>query len=163
MADSVELSAIPQFQRVIAVDPGKTTGVAVWEKGEFSIHQISKRNINSYLNLTMKERSIVVYETFKTRPEYFFMTRQGDAQEIIGVLKYLSDRRPGIFLKGESADHSKCSISNEFMEQKGVYDPTRQHGTDAARLLLLWCKKNKLGLGKGWLNENAKIRRRFYS
>lgn len=78
---------------VCAIDPGKMTGVALWNAGEVTAEErtpVEAVSIVEELARHYRQNLVVAYET------YVFLdstkTRQYDATEVIGCLKYLAWR-----------------------------------------------------------------------
>lgn len=130
--------------RIIAVDPGKTTGIAAkiggntnnldapatWQLGVDEAVDLCEELLN-----TDAFPGIVVCESFVPRPGA--KTWQSDAVEIIGVLRHLS-RWHGHKFYLQSPTDAKRFVSNDRLRALGWYRTTEGgHMNDAMRHMLL--------------------------
>lgn len=146
---------------VIAVDPGKTTGI-VWyvpehdvyhqKQLEFSememLHQLIAAQVeyaesvntgNAHLCALAVERFVITAQTAKN-------TQAPWSLEVIGVTRYFAQRWC-VPLVLQSAASAKTFATDRRLKQLGWYVPGRGHGNDAARHLLLFL------IQRGWWSD----------
>lgn len=148
---------------IVAVDPGKTCGVArLWvcetcggvghrrnARGNFEYsrcpscnggHQFDSREADRWETLDLIDEvgnacEGVVCESFVPRPGV--RSWQPDALEIIGALRYIC-HRAGIPFETQAPADAKRFATNDKLETCGWRNPTRGgHADDASRHLLL--------------------------
>lgn len=141
-------------RHLLAVDPGLTTGLAVWDipqyedelKGpratELDVEQLYR--LLTQLLLEGAYTYTVVCEAYTISERTMKNTRQNWSLEIIGVLKYMCWLRGHIFAPLQSASAAKSFATNERLKGCGWYIPGRGHSNDALRHLLLFSVKEKI-------------------
>jgi hypothetical protein len=136
--------------RILAVDPGGTTGWMVWadnygsrpivtdwgEGDPESVYLLLNDLHDYHLDVIVCERYDVTVNTLKK-------TRQYDALELIGVLRHEAWRRGIPFVL--QAQNPKFS-TNARLKACGLY-VKGDHGRSAARQLLLYLVKNDIDPG----------------
>ena len=128
---------------LIAVDPGKLCGyfrlnlVASYH-AEYDPFQCVY-SVQQIINHAVNDEVHVVAERFTFTSTK--MTRQYDALEVIGALRYVS-HRPGVkFTLQSRADKER--VSNATLRQIGWYTSTKDgHANDAARHALVYLTRN---------------------
>ena len=130
---------------VVAVDPGGTTGIALW-----SPHLgLSMRELNpaaeavdwlaNVLDSSNPRRHVVV-ERYIITPATAKMSQQHDALEIIGALKFLC-RKYGHTLTMQTPAEAKAFSTDAKLKNVGWYQPGQGHARDASRHALLFLAK----------------------
>ena len=138
--------------KLVAVDPGKMTGIAeldqeghFWSEEEPTwlaveyLHDQLRRFGGSSVALLVCEAYVISARTLKA-------TRQYEALESIGALRYLAGRADVPF-KLVTPAASKRLATDDKLRHLGWYDPSRGgHKNDAARVLLV------AALEHGWID-----------
>jgi len=126
--------------RILAIDPGKTAGVAWYDSAHQSFRSWEREDrvaVVQYVEHLASEFAIdlVVCESFVPRPGV--RTWQPDALETIGALRYVCSRA-GVPFDTQSPADAKRFSTNEKLTALGWRNPTPGgHADDAARHLLL--------------------------
>ena len=131
--------------KVLAVDPGLATGIARWwpivdpvggALVQFESSIVQRDEVFDVLNRLVPQFDVVVFETFTVTAKTLKLSRQYDALEIIGVIKFLCwrDDKPW---HGQSPN-VKDFAKNPRLKQLGWYKPGEGHDNDAARHLLVY-------------------------
>lgn len=136
------------FTRVVfAVDPGKTTGVAMYNSlGIFESREFEDQNdfldhMWKYMSPSYNTDYEVVCESYIITSETIKKSRQYYSLEIIGALRWMTHQANLPFtLQPPSA--GKSFGTDEKLKQMMWYKPGKGHANDAARHLLLYCVKN---------------------
>ena len=138
---------LPLEQRIIiAVDPGKMTGLANLALGEFNSGQVplGEYLINIDRALEQGMRPTLVCEDFIYTTETAKKTRQTWSTEGIGVLRFLAQKYDLSF-NLQSPASAKRFATDDKLKAMGWYNPSKGgHANDAARHLLVYCVGNKL-------------------
>jgi hypothetical protein len=138
--------------KVIALDPGVTTGYAtgIIEQGEpmgVLSGQAKWNEKDLYDNLVQGSPDIIIYEEFDHRPQRFY--GKGDyykvelfPRNLIGVINlYVQQQFLGI-CKVVTQKPAKALggfyKSNDVLKEHGVYKVANPHANDAMRHLLTW-------------------------
>lgn len=133
--------------RVMAIDPGPSTGIALWdtddelpwattlqrhEAEDFIVEKIAKQAVH----LVICEEFVITAGTAKKG-------RMGsESIEMIGVVKYFC-RECDVELKfGRPSDAMKFA-TNEKLKRIGWYQTGPEHARDALRHLLTWAALNR--------------------
>lgn len=124
--------------KILAFDPGGTTGVCGWHDTE-GITMTAQLDIENHhlillnlLDLIMPD--VVIYETF----EY----RGGKAHvdlipvEYIGVIKLWQQTHSDTILEPQSPNYGKAFWSDPKLKMTGLYEPGHPHSNDATRHML---------------------------
>lgn len=126
--------------KVVALDPGRTTGYAmgdISEDGHMIIatgqHKWSQRDLHN--NLEWYQPDYIVYETF----EYRRKKDRADLypRELIGVIELYADVE-NIRTHTQSPSSAMTYFTDTRLKEDGVYKPGKPHANDAARHLLYW-------------------------
>lgn len=137
--------------RIIAVDPGSTTGYAIHDS---KYHRFMSEQAPAYLALTrvkhaldhdIPQTDLVVCESFHISAQTLKKTRAGsmDAIETIGALRYICRTRGIPFETQTPAE--RAFATNARLKQLGWRNPTPGgHADDAARHLLVACIREEL-------------------
>lgn len=143
------------ISRILAIDPGKMSGVAFWggfealqvpEPKSWEIPAMESVQHCDYLMSKFTE-VLVVCESFIPRPGAG--TWQPDALEVIGALRYLSFKYHYDFELQSPADAKRFSTDAK-LKKLGWYTSTPDgHANDSLRHLLLGAvRHNKIDLGR---------------
>ncbi len=119
--------------RIVALDPGLTTGWAEWHGGTFpSSEHPDPLGLLMELDNLVHRLDEVVCENFVPRPGV--RSWQPDALHIIGAVRYFCHReRVPLHLPMPS---SKTFATDARLKKAGMYVPANGHANDAARHLL---------------------------
>jgi hypothetical protein len=127
---------------ILAVDPGHTTGLAIYVKRQHDTFEVHGR-VNAYMYL---ERMIstmdpgtdtVVCESYRITVQTARLSQQFDALYLIGVIEFLclTHNIPLVM----QAPSSKSFASDNKLEHLGWYHPSAGgHRNDASRHLLYY-------------------------
>lgn len=139
-------------RQVLAVDPGGTSGIALWSGGD-TPPPVEERNPYETIEIVerwlqrVEENGVVVVERFTIGPQTLKNSRQYDAIEIIGALRYLSLKHGAEFVLQAPAD-AKRLMTNDVLRRLGWYVTGRDHGRDALRHLGLYL------ISRRWLDPS---------
>lgn len=126
---------------IIAVDPGKTAGFCMWREGDVSKwtqYELPATSalwhVEQSLVASVREEVIVVAERFTFTS--LNHSREYDALEMIGALRYLAWKANKSFELQSRADKSR--VSNQLLRKHGLQYPDGEgHAADAARHALV--------------------------
>ena len=163
-------------ERVIALDPGGTTGWAMWQDTKFpgtfegrdekvwehfTCGQIGPEEhheeLYELLERMQTHKFIVICESFEFRQSDNH--REGTvliSREYIGVAKLFTKRRGGLNLQvhyvSQSPSQAKGFVSDEKLKAMGLYVPGQRHARDALKHLVYYLvnKKHMHQLIKPW-------------
>lgn len=132
---------------VIGVDPGGTTGIALWSRQQ----GLTMREIDDAAAaadwLADMARSIpkatFVVERYIITPATAKMSQQHDALEIIGALKYVA-RKYGHGVVMQSPSEAKTFSTDTKLKNVGWYKPGQGHARDASRHVMVYLAKQGL-------------------
>lgn len=127
---------------VVAVDPGGTTGLAVWAPGlGLKLLEFNPEEAVDYLwQLADGNTKHFVVERYLITPATAKMSQQHDALEIIGALKFMA-RKHGHTLSLQTPSEAKAFSSDSKLKRVEWYQPGMPHARDASRHLLLYLSK----------------------
>lgn len=122
----------------MALDPGKTTGIAIWDRGDVTTSQIQVEDIWGWLDEMVNPKVRVVYESYILRPQMARLSRETDALEIIGAVKLLAATRNVVAVAQSPAD-AKTFMHNKKLREQGLWKISiGRHALDALRHLGLY-------------------------
>jgi hypothetical protein len=128
---------------VLAVDPGKTTGYAWHRIGDPAPVIVDEAPFETFvpwaedrLKAAGRE-ALVIVERYVITPATLRMSRQTDALETIGAVRYLVDKY-GADLVWQNASTAKNIVPNSRLRTLGWYTVGKDHGRDATRHLAVW-------------------------
>lgn len=133
---------------VIAVDPGLTTGwAALYPDGEFRSGETKGpyeflRTVYRLLKDQAFDWTLVV-ERYTITPETIKKSRQTDALEIIGALKFFAKHYNTGWAMQTPAE-AKSFATDAKLRRMGWYQQGLGHANDASRHLLCYAVRNKL-------------------
>lgn len=122
--------------RILAIDPGLVTGMAVWSSGAFVSSEVTPRQeVYAYLNDKVEIFDVVLIERYDISARTAKLSSQMDALYLIGAaeaLCYLSAAK--FIISGRDA---KGFSTDAKLKALGWHTPTKGgHANDAARHLL---------------------------
>lgn len=139
---------------VLAIDPGKATGFAAWndrhpsefdfvgEASQFDVCRVAEDWMTTLTGTVHKFRPLLVIEKFTITPETAKKSRQYEALEITGSLRYMAHDL-GVPLEIQTPAQAKRFAPNKRLRQMGLYHGTKGgHANDAARHLCLALSKH---------------------
>ncbi len=129
---------------ILTVDPGLATGIAMWvdtpKDSSFQSEIVESGAIYDKLNRLIPVFDVVAFETFTITAKTVKMTRQNDALELIGVVKFLCWMHDKPWAPQSPGD-AKAFVSNAWLRKLGWYHPGAGHDNDAARHLFLFMSR----------------------
>lgn len=137
----------------IAVDPGKTSGIAAcWYNGTsvdaMTGHELARQETCDFVwgalttYVDSPRQLHVVAERFTIGPQTMKMSRQHDALEIIGVVRWMTQKHGASFELQDPAT-AKRMVSNDALRRAGFWcRGGGGHANDAARHLMVLLVRN---------------------
>lgn len=122
----------------IGIDPGKTTGFAVFRSGLFTSQQIHPAEVTAFIypwTDDLLRQSFIFMERFMVGQNTAKHSAQRDAEEIIGAVKDVCKTRSNVVIELQSAADAK-RIGNDKLKRLEWYRPGLPHANDAARHVL---------------------------
>jgi hypothetical protein len=128
---------------LIGIDPGKTTGVATYDKGRFAALQLAAEDVLPYLRgwvegqTSRGEQVDIGLERFTegTAPGHHVST-QGDAEVVIDGVVHEFAAEPLVQVQLQSAADVKKTVTNRHLRKMGWYvGASAPHANDAGRHL----------------------------
>lgn len=130
--------------RLIAIDPGKTTGIVVKDHPSGML-QIFEGDFNTschYIEAAMQgavhDSVFVIIERFIITLHTAKNTQAPWSLEMIGAVRWAAKKILDIELTMSDQNAAKRLASNDRLKQMGYYTPGKGHANDAARHLLLF-------------------------
>lgn len=144
------------MKRVLAADPGLTTGWALYDpsqvpkagqtEGPMEFLDLAHSWIEGISKLGISEDCAVVAERFIITPETAKKTQAPWSLEISGGLRFLCHRYGVPYIQQTPAE-AKRLIHDDRLKDLGWYQPGRRHANDALRhLAYALVRRNKLRL-----------------
>lgn len=139
--------------KIIAFDPGGTTGVAIATirddqvPPKFSVNQLSQKEHHHQIEILLDAelrgitRKFVIYEAF----EYRQNSRAGlvlDSREYIGIIKNWTQNN-GVPVVSQSAAQGKGFVPDNVLKQLNLYTSAYRHANDAMRHLIYFIVNNE--------------------
>lgn len=125
---------------ILAVDPGGMTGWATYWNDHVSAGQSEPmeflRRADGFL-ATDYTKKHVICERYTVTSETIKKSRQYDALEVIGTLKYLAWKHGAEFTLQAPAEAKRFTPNARLLILKW-YRPGQDHANDALRHLVLW-------------------------
>lgn len=129
---------------VVAVDPGGTTGFALWSPPiGLSMRELSPADkaVDWLADVASQlQGAHFVVERYIITPATAKMSQQHDALEIIGAIKFLC-RKYGHTLTMQTPAEAKAFSTDAKLKNVGWYQPGLPHARDASRHALLFLAK----------------------
>lgn len=134
--------------RVLAVDPGKTTGYATlnWPLPGFASHQLPWLEFLTRTHFELqREYNVasplppiqVVVEEFVITPNTHKLSAQPEVRDVRGAMRYLSLVYLGQEPTFQTAANAKSFASDSLLKQLGWWSRGKPHANDAARHLVV--------------------------
>lgn len=124
-------------QYVLAVDPGKTTGLAWWLDGRDPyVEEAEMIPLLSGVETSLMSRrgTLIVCERYVIGPQTLRKSRQTWSLEIIGALRYLAAKWGAEFVLQDAAG-AKRLVPDRALKALGWWAVGKEHGRDALRHL----------------------------
>lgn len=146
---------------ILALDPGKTTGVAIHnlltdEKEFFELGFLDVCQQISDLSLEHGTNLKIIAESFIITPNTAKNSQAPWSLEVIGVARFCSLASCNRDLRLQSPASAKRFSSDQRLKMVGYYTPGKGHANDAGRHLLLF-EATQGYLSKDILKEMAVI------
>jgi len=130
---------------LIGIDPGKMTGVAMWDASEGGTPHVMQLEVDpffSWVNTTLLtgKKYDIICEAFVISQRTVKGSSQTWSLEHIGLLKWASWRMGHMFTLQQASAAKKFS-TNDRLKEFGWYTPGMDHANDACRHLLLHALK----------------------
>jgi hypothetical protein len=118
--------------RIMAFDPGVTTGVAIVEYECYTVYQVDSRDLtNIWTELQTQCPAQVAYEDFKHRPT--MLSAELYSLQVIGVVRLWCSSVPAYpYLPARA----KAFWDNAKIKKLNLWKPGQPHAMDALRVLL---------------------------
>lgn len=134
---------------IIAVDPGKNTGIATFDRVEGTVKATQDLDQQMtcdmvYELMMVSHVELVVCESFTVTGSKV-VTFQPYSLEIIGMLRWLCERNDVPFVEQTPRD-AKTFATDDRLRKMGWYLPGKKHANDAQRHLFLYAVR------QGWIN-----------
>lgn len=140
--------------RVIALDPGITTGYAegLITDGKLGVisGQLKLNEVEMHRELKERNPDIIIYERFEYRSKKAYNVDNAELfpRNLIGVINFYCqerelDGRPLMQVHTQmpaTVLGKRCYWTNEKLKAAGVYKVANPHANDAMRHLLYWYK-----------------------
>lgn len=132
---------------VVGVDPGGTTGIALWSKGGgLTLREMPTaiEAVDWISDMThVLAPTVFVVERYIITPATAKMSQQHDALEIIGAIKYLT-RVNGHEVVMQTPAEAKAFSTDDKLKTLGWYQRGQPHARDASRHVLLYLAKQDI-------------------
>lgn len=127
---------------VIAVDPGRGTGLARWnlyqDARPTSMEVFSRVQVGAIVQKWMPPARAVTVICERYTMNNKLKSAQPDALMISGAIEFLADR-PHTVLVWQLVADAKKMIKDALLKKLGLYQSTKDgHANDAMRHMLLW-------------------------
>lgn len=136
--------------RVMAIDPGKTTGVAVFDGQRFDSYELDS-SLEGDVQLCRAIQSlcprVVICESFRITAQTAKNTQAPWSLEQIGVVRLSSKIVGAKFVLQSPADAKGFSTDAKLKAIQWYVSTPGGHRNDAARHLLAWLVR------QGWMDE----------
>ena len=130
--------------RILAVDPGGTTGCALWDEGEVSWGQLPGGVLGAKpLRHKLFGLDALIIERYTIGERTVKYSRQSDALEITGGLKWAAEDA-GIPVVMQQPRDAKRLFTDERLKQQGWWAKGEEHARDALRHLGFYCAHKRL-------------------
>lgn len=135
--------------RIIAVDPGAMTGIAVWHPNESlpSAAELDIPGVYEFVEhevLNVKVPTHIVCEAYLITQATIRNTRQYWSLELIGLFRWAAWRSGATFGKLQTAATAKSFATDDRLKALGWWRPGKGHANDALRHLLTYTVMNRM-------------------
>lgn len=125
--------------RLLSLDPGETTGWAVFEHGELTAAGQALTMANGWTEIDRLfadiQPTMVIYENYRVYEHK--LSRHANSEvytlRLVGVIEYLCDVKHKIPYYNQMAHQAKGFVSDEKLKQWNYYKTGMKHGRDAIR------------------------------
>lgn len=143
-------------QWIMAVDPGKTSGLALYDRTAESFESFEldfDRTCSTALENAQSKGTdlLIVCESFLITQQTPKNTQAPWSLELIGVMRFLSRTYCGRDITLQAPASAKRFSSDERLRSMGFWTRGKGHANDAARHLLLTLA------GRGWLDHSVLV------
>lgn len=126
-------------RRLLCLDPGETTGWAVFEDGKLTASGHAATKLEGWLCIDKLVTDIqpthVVYENYRVYAHK--LDRHSNSEvytlRLVGVIEYLCDVHLGVPRYNQMAHQAKGFVSDEKLRAWGMYQRGKKHARDAIR------------------------------
>jgi hypothetical protein len=139
---------------VLAVDPGGTTGIVLWDMmlgGVAEIYELPHADVGFMLERIISAyRPDVVCEAFIITAKTVSNSQAPWSLKQLGVAEYLAAKYHCLYAQEQLPVTAKKFATNERLKALGLYVPGKGHATDAMRHLVIYLVRN------GWWDPRLK-------
>lgn len=133
---------------IIAFDPGKITGVAMWEgttaeDADFTADQYTVEDLYVAVDEWCDTMDFAQIEKFTISQATIRKAAESDPLDVIGYLKYAAWRCGFQIGWSKPADVMK-TFPDAALKKAGMFTPGKGHANDATRHLAWYLVKNKI-------------------
>lgn len=126
-------------KRLLCLDPGETTGWAVFEDGMFSASGQASTAANGWKEIdklfTDVNPTMLVYENYRVYSHK--LERHSNSEvytlRLVGVIEYLAEVKFGIPYFNQMANQAKGFVTDDKLKAWGMYQRGHRHARDAIR------------------------------
>lgn len=126
-------------QRLLALDPGHTTGWCVFEEGKLSAHGQAATMDEGWKCIDGLFRdvkpSMVIYENYRVYAHK--LERHSNSEvytlRLVGVIEYLCEVLYHISYYNQMAHQAKGFVTDEKLKAWDMYKPSQRHARDSIR------------------------------
>lgn len=126
-------------ERLLALDPGHTTGWSVFEKGELTAWGQAATMDRGWGEINQLFHDIqptaLIYENYRIYEHKLARHANSEVYTIrlIGVIEFLCDVTFGIPRYNQMAQQAKGFVTDEKLKKWGMYKPGQKHARDSIR------------------------------
>lgn len=125
--------------RLLCLDPGETTGWAVFEHGELSATGQASTSALGWIEIDRLfadvQPTMVIFENYRVYEHK--LSRHANSEvytlRLVGVIEYLCEVKYKIPYYNQMAHQAKGFVKDERLMEWGYYKPGMRHGRDAIR------------------------------
>lgn len=125
-------------ERLLCLDPGETTGYALFENGKPTVVE-QARTVDNWLVIGRLFANIgptmVIYENYRVYEHK--LQRHANSEvftlRLVGVIEYLCDVIHVIPRYNQMAHQAKGFVTDDKLKAWNFYQPAKRHGRDAIR------------------------------
>lgn len=130
------MSLIQTQINIIGVDPGKTTGIALYNVRGFQSYEVSGETAVEFIENRARIRAavaplLIVCERWIVGAHTAKHSAQGDAANIIGALDDFAKSTEHVTMELQSASDAKHACTSHTLKQLGWFTPRLGHANDA--------------------------------
>lgn len=125
--------------RLLCLDPGETTGWAMFENGELVDSGQALTKVNGWTEIanlfTQQQPTHVIYENYRVYEHK--LSRHSNSEvytlRLVGVIEFICDVLYGIPFDNQMAHQAKGFVTDEKLQAWGMYQRGQKHARDAIR------------------------------